>query len=186
MNTTAQTIAAENKDLQTYSPNTIDGYVAPVPADRATGALAVTDRAKSPATDGLVAYVPDGTTVAYLDVRSTSLTYVYSEPIDLDNYEWFSYVPWVTEIGGTIARQRLQWSFDATNWFYDTDDTFGTVASGEIPLNQNIKYKDVPSAATGLKDTCARTERRRGRYVRIAQRSDGAVNVTTRNYVQLL
>lgn len=126
--------------------------------------------------------------VTSVALSSTDTTFVDSTGIDLDSYRTISFVPNVTTAAGTNAYYRIQWSFDNTNWFDETIDVAGTIAGSpaESAITQGTMIRSVLSGSTGYKPLSSITLTKKARYIRISQRSDGAVTIgTTYNY-QLL
>lgn len=126
--------------------------------------------------------------VTSLSVSSTSTTFVNSTGVDMDLYSTISFVPNVTVAAGTNAYYRIQWSFDNTNWFDETIDEAGTVGGtpAESAITQGTMIRSMASNSTGYKNLSAVTLTKRARYIRVSQRSDGAVTVTTTYAYQLL
>ena len=124
--------------------------------------------------------------VTSLSISSTSTAFVNSTGVDLDAYSTISFVPNVTVNAGTNAYYRIQWSFDNSNWFDETIDEAGTIAATESAITQGTMIRSVLSAATGYKPLSAITLTKRARYIRVSQRSDAAVTITTTYAYQLL
>lgn len=96
-------------------------------------------------------------------------------------------MPEVTVTGGTNAYYKIQWSFDANNWFNETIDTPVAAVGGEQVVAQNIMVRDTPSTVAQVMPNSAITLDKRARYMRISQKSNAAAtNITCVYHLQKL
>lgn len=118
-----------------------------------------------------------------VSASSNSVNYSASDAIDLRGYDAIAIIPTVTTSGGVTGTYKIQWSFDAANWWNETLDTGNPMSGGEISITQSPVTRTFASDSLGIKPNSAAVLTKKGRWVRVAQKSDGAVSlVTSYNY----
>lgn len=148
--------------------------------DLATAAALVSDRAKTPAVDGVRSYTPEPTADAFVGpVTSTSTTYVNSTSIDMADYDRINVFP--NKTTGAVAgdsQYKLQWSHDATNWTDDVTQAAAVTTAVLITTTTNV--------AAGYTAAQSYNRQKQARYCRIAQQSKTAATHTFEYHYTLL
>lgn len=149
--------------------------------DATTGAMLVSMRSISPATDGIRAHTPEPTPDTFVGpITSTSTTFVNSEPIDCADYDRIAVFP--NKTSGSVAGDalyKLQWSLDGTtNWFEDQIHA-GTTATAQ---NQTI----TTAVAAGYATTQSYVRQKQARWCRVSQQSKTAATHVVDYHYSLL
>lgn len=123
------------------------------------------------------------------NVLSDSTTYVSGDEIDLNSYGGVTLYPNVIVTGATTGYFKIQWSANSNDWFDETINepgTVGTPAANEQLITQNSAVWSFDASTSGVKPLASITLTKRARYVRVLQKSAGAVAITVNYPYQLL
>lgn len=170
-------------DPTTYNPGGTAGTIAGLAIDLTTGALLVSMRSLSPATDGIRAHTPEPTMDTFVGpITTTSTTFVNSEHIDCSDYDRIAVHPnKTTGSGAGNAEYRLQWSLDATNWF---DGIIMVPSTGAMVVVPDVVV--TTAVAAGYQPAAVIIQQKLARYCRVSQQSLTAATHTVEYHYQLL